>query len=1047
MSISGRFRCFLTLALLIALRPVAGLAADGAATLARFRPVPDIAALKLPVSPLFLDGSRIEVMVKLTGASVAEERAKTPGRGLTAARRQEVEGALQSEHARAERNVSDAGGVVLRHMYHAWNGMRVAISRGRVTDLTGLPGVTAVYPVRVHHLDNAVGVPFIGAPLAWAGVPALTGRHVKVGIIDTGIDYTHANFGGPGTPAAFAAAAAASDQPADPALFGPSAAKVKGGTDLVGDDYDADYSDEAHAATPDPNPLDCNGHGSHVAGTVAGFGVTQTGATYNGPYDSSTYNTAFRIGPGVAPQADLYAIRVFGCEGTTSVVTEAIDWAVENDLDVINMSLGSPFGDEESADSQAADAAAAAGVVVVASAGNSGPSPYLVGSPGVANGALATAAVDAHLVYPAAVLTPLAGSPVGAINANGGKFSDGTTYPVVVLYSTPGDPSSGVSLGCNPSEYDPATGGTDVHGKIVVTQRGVCARVFRAGAAQHFGAAAALMINNAPGLPPYEGTIPGGAPDASSGNTYEPVTIPFFGVSSADGAAITAAASLSAVNASIPNPAGGAVATFSSGGPRFYDSAMKPDVAAPGVTVFSTGIGTGNDGATYNGTSMASPHVAGVAALTIQAHRAWSTDALRASIVNTADPAKLATTNPRLVGAGLVQPALSTKTQVVAYALKGMFGQRRAALDFGYVQFQSDYRAALGLVVKNLGRTATSFDLGTTAAPDAIPHTALLSQRSVRVPAGQERVVWVFLNIPAATAGDSTDLRDASGFVTLAPSSATDNGGVSLRVPYYAVAGARARVSSSFTGPLDLRHRSAMLRVKNPSPLVPGTADFYEWGLWSRNDGLGAVDLEAAGVQSWPVTSGAFAGEQLLVFAIATHGRWSNAAAHEFDVFVDTNGDGTPDYEVVSIDYGLVTSGSANGLLASVVVNLATNDAELMPYYGWAPNDSNTLLVPAFASLLGVSPASPRFSYTVGSLDGLNGNSDAFAGWATFNAFTPALSQADFLVLPPGGSANVPYTINLPEVAQSHPKGLMVVKQENVTPYDQVDLIRLPFGR
>src|SRR5262249_45594268 len=161
-----------------------------------------------------------------------------------------------------------------------------------------------------------------------------------------------ANFGGPGTQAAYQVALMNDTQPADPAQFGPGAPKVKGGTDLVGDAYDADSDDPAiNTPKPDPNPLDCNGHGSHAAGPAPGFGLTTQGATFNGPYDQNTHtNFAFTIGPGVAPKADLYAVRVFGCEGSTDVVTEALDWAVDNDMDVVNMSLGADFGSGDSAD-------------------------------------------------------------------------------------------------------------------------------------------------------------------------------------------------------------------------------------------------------------------------------------------------------------------------------------------------------------------------------------------------------------------------------------------------------------------------------------------------------------------------------------------------------------------------------------------------------------------------------------------------------------------------------------------------------------------------
>ena len=94
---------------------------------------------------------------------------------------------------------------------------------------------------------------------------------------------------------------------------------------LVGDDYDAENQPVAH---PDSNPLDCNGHGSHVAGTAAGSGVTSDGKTYTGSYTSDTITSkSWNVGPGVAPMADLYAIRVFGCDGSTEVTVDAIEWA------------------------------------------------------------------------------------------------------------------------------------------------------------------------------------------------------------------------------------------------------------------------------------------------------------------------------------------------------------------------------------------------------------------------------------------------------------------------------------------------------------------------------------------------------------------------------------------------------------------------------------------------------------------------------------------------------------------------------------------------
>src|SRR5438270_6355869 len=458
--------------------------------------------------------------------------------------------------------------------------------------------------------DNSTSIPYIGAPQVWQGQKGLRGENIKVGIIDTGIDYTHANFGGPGTAAAYTAAHAASTQPADPALFGTQAPKVKGGIDLVGDAYDPSSKDpNISTPHPDANPLDCNGHGSHVAGTAAGFGVSADGTTYRGAYDTSLPFSSFVIGPGVAPLADLYAIRVFGCTGATGVVVDAIDWAVDNDMDVINMSLGSTFGRSDDASAVASDNAARSGVVVVASAGNSGATPYITGSPSTATRAISVAASDAAQSYPGATLTLSGGGATGttalaALNANGGPLP-AAALPVVVLRSS--YPSGPVSIGCAPGAtstnlYPSGTGPSStwpayanapggVAGKLVVVTRGTCGRVAKAVYAQQAGAAGVLMINNAAGYPPFEGAI---TSNPDNGQAFN-VTIPFFGVRSTDAGTITArdGGSTTFAPASIANPTFSAVASFSSGGPRLRDSNLKPDVTAPGVSTLSTAVGTG----------------------------------------------------------------------------------------------------------------------------------------------------------------------------------------------------------------------------------------------------------------------------------------------------------------------------------------------------------------------------------------------------------------------------------------------------------------------
>ena len=125
------------------------------------------------------------------------------------------------------------------------------------------------------------------------------------------------------------------------------------------------------------------------------------GSTYTGPYNATTISgNSWTIGPGVAPKADIYGLRVFGCEGSTDVVVDAIEWAVDHDMDVINMSLGSSFGTADDPSAVASTNAAKAGVIVVASSGNSGPNQYITGSPGTADGALSVAANDSSPSVP-----------------------------------------------------------------------------------------------------------------------------------------------------------------------------------------------------------------------------------------------------------------------------------------------------------------------------------------------------------------------------------------------------------------------------------------------------------------------------------------------------------------------------------------------------------------------------------------------------------------------------------------------------------------------
>ncbi len=157
-------------------------------------------------------------------------------------------------------------------------------------------------------------------------------------------------------------------------------------------------------------------------------------------------------------------------------------------------------------------------------------------------------------------------------------------------------------------------------------------------------------------------------------------------------------------NTTVPNPNFSGLASFSSGGPRNGDSFLKPNITAPGVSIFSTGVGTGNAPGGNSGTSMASPHVAGVAAIARQAHPTWSGNELAAAIVNTGRPAQIGGTTPYLTsrsGTGLVFPFGVVKTQAVAFA-----GQQIPAANFGFYESEDDFSGSRTIRVWNKGRAA-----------------------------------------------------------------------------------------------------------------------------------------------------------------------------------------------------------------------------------------------------------------------------------------------------------------------------------------------------
>jgi len=251
------------------------------------------------------------------------------------------------------RAAAAAAGVRFREKFaydNLFNGLSVQVVPGQLGALARIPGVIAVYPVVPIPVPKPEATidPGMTSALAMTGadyaqdVLGLSGRGIKVGIVDTGIDYDHPDLGGNGVMSA---------SPGGPSPNFPSK-RVITGYDFVGDNYNADGTGDQLVPHPDPWPDDCAGHGSHVAGSVGANGNIK----------------------GVAPNVKFGAYRVFGCSGSSGddVIMAALERAFDDDMDIVNMSLGADYTWAQNPLGKASDRLVKHGIVVVAAMGNAG---------------------------------------------------------------------------------------------------------------------------------------------------------------------------------------------------------------------------------------------------------------------------------------------------------------------------------------------------------------------------------------------------------------------------------------------------------------------------------------------------------------------------------------------------------------------------------------------------------------------------------------------------------------------------------------------------
>lgn len=978
-----------------------------------------------------------------------------------------------------------SAGIAVSEIYRVqrvYNGIAMVVDSQQVKALSQLRGVKAVYPLISKERDHVTSVPLINAPQVWGGTGAFQGDGIRIGIIDTGIDYLHTNFGGPGT------GYAGKDFTVNEPGGGFPSAKVVGGYDFAGDNYDANGSLGSMIPSPDPDPMDCNGHGTHVAGSAAGLGVQKDGATYTGSYShlkditGTEYIDLFRIGPGVAPKASLYALRVFGCGGSTDLTDVAVEWAVDPNgdgdysdrLDVINLSLGSSFGSEYDTSAMAVNNAALAGVIVVASAGNSSDFYYITGAPAVARYAISVAnTVDASAIAGAFMVNSPA--TIGGLHvATEAEFGPNlaTTGPVTGLLAAAVSPDG---LGCTAF-----TNGAEVAGRIALIDRGACNFTVKVKNAQDAGAIGVLIANNAPGDPITMGGVDGTIVIPSMMTTQAVGNLLKANLSAPVVLTLSAAYRNTLLNVD-PTQTDKLVAS-SSRGVRRADNGLKPDIAAPGDTIFSAATGTGSQGVSYGGTSMAAPHVAGVMALLRQEYPDWTVEELKARVMNTATHdlyvgnGQTGTTyTPSRVGAGRVDALKATSAaEVIAFNASD---PGSVSLSFGFLEVVDkgpgvDVTLSKMVTVQNKGAADASYTVSfapaasyqanpgiafgvTTAAGTAVPDPLVVA-------AGSSVNLRVTLAIDASQLGRRRDMTvsaagsryyvtEAGGYLNLTPVA-----GEMLRVPVYAAprpaSDLRSTISSmplpdDVTGMFELHlNGTGVLTADDVAKTtIFELAEISPDDAWSTGI-LNNADLRYVGVMA-DTPFYASVADMSVYFGIATYGEWTTPHEVEMDIYIDSDEDGQPDYVVFNYHMGLFSGGTSDTFL-SVFCSypvVSANQCDVWYYLNGPSVSSNTnpfnssvMMLAASAEGIGLSGTNTDFNYAVVTYSRESADAVDTTGWLSYDIAGMVLDTNSMFTGSPmwtvqkDSKLEVYYDTDNTAV-NGMPKGLLLLHHHNVT--------------
>jgi minor extracellular serine protease Vpr len=507
----------------------------------------------------------------------------------------------------------------------------VSLPSSSLPKLLGLRTFSHVYPVLHYTMADDTSPSVIGAPQI-EQADGLDGNGIKIGVVDDGIDQTNSFF----NPSGYTY----------PTGFPKGNRKYTTPKVIVARDFPGPGSGQEGKL-----PVDSveSFHGTHVAGIAAGEAGTTAPAGADHPKVTGL--------SGVAPRAWLGNYRVFtiptpfGDEADTPEIVAAFEAAVKDGMNVINFSGGGPETEPgNDALVPAVQSVADAGVVPVIAAGNDRDmyGDGSVGSPGSAPAAITVAATsNTHVFAPALdATTPgapadLHGIPFLWANGTPGPAAWSTTPQTLVdvgaITGTDGKPVDPRLCGPPPNIASPS-GKLPAHslkGKIALVSRGLCPLITKALQVETAGAIGLILVDNRQG---EANPIP------------IPLGLPAGVISNLDGARLRSfmAGTSGQMQVTIGHAVqkletgrSGVITSFSSSGPTAFTHDLKPDVSAPGGQILSSTVANTDKSrfAVFDGTSMATPHVAAAAALLLEMHPTWTPVEVKSALVSTANAA------------------------------------------------------------------------------------------------------------------------------------------------------------------------------------------------------------------------------------------------------------------------------------------------------------------------------------------------------------------------------------------------------------------------